>query len=212
MTTPDVKSLAAAHSQSMPKYQTVTDRFFYLAATKNEYIGFPMRERRLTATTDRQAMIELSACRTNRTSIFKLTKSSFFGSGCLRRQRRSAQVKELPIEKPKERTTTEQVQVKTQPRQQTPTTGVLVVLLNPIVPGKVAVKNEAGRVLKEVDSDREGQAEFLLPRNKQYQVEASLPGTAAESPRPNAHRPDDCASPIERAIPRAAARQPPARR
>jgi hypothetical protein len=136
-----------------------------------------MRERRLTATTDRQTMIELAGCRSNRTSIFKITKiaipvllAAFAARDAV------AQVKELPIEKPKERTTTETVRVRTQPRQQTPTTGVLVVLLNPIVPGKVVVRNEAGKVLKQGDADREGQAEFLLERNKQYKVEATSPG------------------------------------
>ena len=95
---------------------------------------------------------------------------------CASACRECSGVKELPIEKPKERNTTEQVKVKTQPKQQAPTMGVLVVLLNPIVPGKVVVKNKAGKVLKELDADREGQAEFLLRRNEQYEVEATSPG------------------------------------
>jgi hypothetical protein len=83
--------------------------------------------------------------------------------------------RELPIEKPKERIVSDPVKPKTQVRQ-APTTGLLIVLLNPIVEGKVTVKSETGKVLKEVEADKEGQAEFVLPRNKNYQVEASSPG------------------------------------
>jgi len=83
--------------------------------------------------------------------------------------------RELPIEKPKERVVTETVKPKTEVRQ-APTTGLLIVLLNPIVAGKVTVKSETGKTLKEVEADKEGQAEIALPRNRQYQVEASAPG------------------------------------
>lgn len=84
-------------------------------------------------------------------------------------------LRELPVERPKERTTNETVKVKTTVRQP-PSTGLLIVLLNPIVPGKVIVKNSTGRVIKQSEADQEGQAEFVLPRGGAYLVEANSPG------------------------------------
>lgn len=60
-----------------------------------------------------------------------------------------------------------------------PTKGVLAVVLDPIIGGKVTIKDLAGKVLTTGDADNEtGQAEFLMPRKKAYQVEVNSPGYA----------------------------------
>lgn len=86
-------------------------------------------------------------------------------------------IKELPIvEKPRTRAANEKVVIRTLPAQ--PTKGVLAVVLDPIVAGKITVKDAAGRiVLATLEADEKtGQAEFQLQRRKAYQIEASSPG------------------------------------
>src|SRR5690242_6858104 len=83
--------------------------------------------------------------------------------------------RELPIEKPKERTKIEPVRVKTRVNQAR-STGLLQVLLNPIIQGQVTIKDAAGNTLKQEEADNDGRAEFTLPRNHSYQIEASYPG------------------------------------
>lgn len=84
-------------------------------------------------------------------------------------------IKELPIvEKPRERSSSERVTIKTLPAQ--PSKGVLAVVLDPIVSGQVIVKDSTGRVVSKLDADKDGQAEFQLARNKVYQIEATYPG------------------------------------
>ena len=84
-------------------------------------------------------------------------------------------VKELPVEKPRERGSNEGPKLKP-PTRHAPQDGTVFVLLSPIVQGSVVVKNSAGKVVKQEDTDREGQAAFSLPRGQTYQVEASSPG------------------------------------
>lgn len=80
------------------------------------------------------------------------------------------------IEKPKERSLSEPVRVKTTSKPAA-TKGILVVLVEPILPGQVTVKDSAGKELLKTDADKEnGQAEFSLPRGKSYLIEASYPG------------------------------------
>jgi hypothetical protein len=83
------------------------------------------------------------------------------------------------VEKPRERAAGEKVIIRTVTKQ--PTEGVLVVVLDPIITGKVVVEGAAGQVLAEAEADETGQAEFKLPRGKAYRVKASAPGfTGAE--------------------------------
>ena len=68
------------------------------------------------------------------------------------------------IEKPKERSVSETVRVRTTSRQPN-ARGLLVVLVEPILPGSVTVRGLDGRELGRADADQEnGQAEFSLPR------------------------------------------------
>lgn len=83
--------------------------------------------------------------------------------------------RELPIEKPRERTTNEAPKVKPPVRQAANVSTVLV-LLNPIVPGQVVIKSAAGKIIKQGEADQEGQVSFQLPRGQSYQVEATSPG------------------------------------
>ncbi|MFN0110730.1 MAG: carboxypeptidase-like regulatory domain-containing protein [Blastocatellia bacterium] len=87
-------------------------------------------------------------------------------------------IKELPIvEKPRERSSTDRVTIKTLPSQ--PSKGVLAVVLDPVVSGQVIVKDSTGRVVSKLEADKDGQAEFPLARNKVYQIEANYPGFLA---------------------------------
>lgn len=91
-----------------------------------------------------------------------------------------AQVGELPIVKPRERSATEGPKVKPGTRQAANTSTVFV-LLNPIVPGKVVVKNSAGKLIKQEDTDKDGQATLVLLRGQSYQIEATSPGYSTGS-------------------------------
>jgi hypothetical protein len=88
--------------------------------------------------------------------------------------------RELPIEKPRERTTNEAPKVKPPVRQAANVSTVLV-LLNPIVPGQVVIKSAAGKIIKQGEADQEGQVSFQLPRGQSYQVEATSPGYSSAS-------------------------------
>lgn len=89
-------------------------------------------------------------------------------------------IKELPIvEKPRERSSSERVTIRTTPTQTSK--GVLAVVLTPIINGQVIIKDVAGRVLEKRDSGETGQAEFLLQRGKIYQVEVNSPGYLSTS-------------------------------
>ena len=92
----------------------------------------------------------------------------------------SAQI-QLPIEnKPRTRNQNEKIVFRTVPMQ--PTKGVLAVVLDPIVSGKITIKDAAGKVIANADADAAtGQAEFTLPRKKIYQVEAAFPGFSSAS-------------------------------
>ena len=84
------------------------------------------------------------------------------------------------IEKPKERSVSETVRVRTTSRQPN-ARGLLVVLVEPILPGSVTVRGLDGRELGRADADQEnGQAEFSLPRGKSYLIEVSHPGYGTE--------------------------------
>jgi len=82
--------------------------------------------------------------------------------------------RDYEVVKPRERSATEKVVVRTVIKQ--PTEGVLVIVLDPIIPGKVVVENAAGTAIGEAEADETGQAEFTLPRGKAYRVKASAPG------------------------------------
>lgn len=83
--------------------------------------------------------------------------------------------------RPKERTGAETVRVKTTSRQ-ADARGVLVVLVEPILPGEIVIRSAEGRDLARASADQEnGQAEFALPRGRSYLIEVSHPGYAKAS-------------------------------
>ena len=85
------------------------------------------------------------------------------------------------ITRPKERSSSETVRVKTASRQ-TDSRGILVVLVEPVLAGQIIVKGLDGQEIGRATADEEnGQAEFSLPLSKSYQVEVSHPGYASTS-------------------------------
>lgn len=92
--------------------------------------------------------------------------------------------RQYTIEKPRERLSTERVIIKSVPAQ--PTKGVLAVVLDPVISGRIVVKDPTGRVINDLNADQDGQAEIQLPRGKVYSVEASFPGflSATEKSKP----------------------------
>jgi hypothetical protein len=76
--------------------------------------------------------------------------------------------------KPRARTATETVTINRRASQ--PTKGVLQVVLDPVIPGKVVITDSQGRVLEEAEADEDGQATFELRRGQSYLVKASSPG------------------------------------
>jgi hypothetical protein len=67
--------------------------------------------------------------------------------------------RELPVEKPKERTTNEAPKLRV-PTKQAPNVSTVFVLLNPIVPGQVTVKSSTGKLIKQGEADAKGEASF----------------------------------------------------
>ncbi|MFM8392628.1 MAG: PEGA domain-containing protein, partial [Acidobacteriota bacterium] len=97
---------------------------------------------------------------------------------CLSAVGASAQ-RRYTITRPKERSSSETVRVRTAPRQ-ADSRGVLVVLVEPVLPGQITVKGLDGRDLGRATADQDnGQAEFSLPLAKSYKVEVSHPGYAS---------------------------------
>lgn len=82
--------------------------------------------------------------------------------------------REYTVVKPRERSANETVAVRTVIKQ--PTEGVLAVVLDPVIAGKVVVQSATGSVITEAEADETGQVEFTLPRGKIYRVKASAPG------------------------------------
>ena len=82
------------------------------------------------------------------------------------------------VTRPKERSGSETVKVRTSTRQAA-TRGVLVVLVEPVLPGQIRVSRLDGSEVGRAGADIEkGQAEFTLPRDKSYLIEVSHPGYA----------------------------------
>ena len=87
-----------------------------------------------------------------------------------------AQRRPIIIE-PKARTTSAPVRpVKAAP----PTKGVLIVLFDYEVAGKVTVESLAGKPIEEASTDGAGQAQFILKRGQAYKVKGGAPGFVAE--------------------------------
>jgi hypothetical protein len=84
----------------------------------------------------------------------------------------SAQRRPTIIE-PKARTDSSSVRpIKAAP----PTKGVLVVLFDPEVAGKITVETLAGKVVEEANADESGRADLVLKRGQAYRVKGSAPG------------------------------------
>lgn len=82
--------------------------------------------------------------------------------------------RQYTIEKPRERSATERVTIRSKPAA---SKGILAVILQPVFPGQtVVVKDSTGKVIGRQEGIEDGQAEFQLQRGKVYQVEASHPG------------------------------------
>lgn len=82
--------------------------------------------------------------------------------------------REYTVVKPRERSDSERVTIRT--KAGPPSKSVLAVVLQPVVPGVVIVKDSTGKIIGKQDGASDGQAEFQLQRGKTYQVEASYPG------------------------------------
>ncbi len=82
--------------------------------------------------------------------------------------------RQYTVEKPRERSSTERVVFKSIPAQ--PSKSVLAIVLDPVINGRIVVKDIAGRIIEDFSADKDGQAEIQLPRGKTYLVEASFPG------------------------------------
>jgi hypothetical protein len=84
------------------------------------------------------------------------------------------------IEKPKERSVSRDGTSSTTSRQPN-ARGLLVVLVEPILPGSITVRASMVVELGRADADQEnGQVEFSLPRGKSYLIEVSHPGYGTE--------------------------------
>src|SRR5262249_25105672 len=83
--------------------------------------------------------------------------------------------REYTVIKPRERTANESVTATKKASQETK--GVLVVILDPVISGKVTITDFNGRVLDQAEATAEsGRAEFELRRGQNYMVKASSPG------------------------------------
>ncbi len=103
------------------------------------------------------------------TQIIRLTCLLLIGFTTASAQR------QYTIEKPRERSATERVTIRTKPAQASK--GILAVILQPVFPGQtVVIKDTSGKVIGKQDGIQDGQAEFQLQRGRIYQIEASHPG------------------------------------
>lgn len=82
------------------------------------------------------------------------------------------------LEKPRERAETERVTLSRRATQSNK--GILAVVLQPVIAGKVMVTDLQGRILEQVETDKAaGQAEFELRRGATYIVKVTSPGYLA---------------------------------
>ncbi|MFN0087418.1 MAG: hypothetical protein ACKVX9_18660 [Blastocatellia bacterium] len=82
--------------------------------------------------------------------------------------------REYTVVKPRERSATESVKIKTRaPRS---SNGTLAVVLNPVINGLVEIKDPKGKVIISQETGEAGEIQVPLPRGMIYQVEASSPG------------------------------------
>jgi hypothetical protein len=82
--------------------------------------------------------------------------------------------REYTVIKPRARSKNETVTITRRASQ--PTKGVLQVVLDPVIPGKVIITDAKGRVLGTAEAGEDGQATFELKRGRSYIVKASSPG------------------------------------
>jgi len=82
--------------------------------------------------------------------------------------------REYTVVKPRPRSATETVKINRRASQ--PTKGVLQVVLDPVIPGKVVITDAKGRVLDEAEAGEAGQVTFELKRGQSYLVKANSPG------------------------------------
>jgi hypothetical protein len=83
--------------------------------------------------------------------------------------------REYTVIRPRERAANESVTVSKKASQET--RGVLVVILDPVISGKVSVIDVNGRLIEQAEATAEsGRVEFELRRGQNYRVKASSPG------------------------------------
>src|SRR5262245_5986778 len=82
--------------------------------------------------------------------------------------------REYTVIRPRVRTSNEKVAINR--RASRPTTGILQVVLDPVISGKVVITDDKGRVVEEADAGDDGQVTFELRRGKSYLVKADSPG------------------------------------
>src|SRR5262245_28332586 len=113
----------------------------------------------------------LTGLTSNRAAIFSL---SLFLLCTLAAAPEALAQREYTVIKPRARSTNETVKITRKASQ--PTRGVLQVVLDPVIPGKVVISDAKGRVLEAADAGEDGQVTFELRRGQSYTVKASSPG------------------------------------
>lgn len=98
--------------------------------------------------------------------------------------------REYTVVKPRERAVNERVD--TSKRATKATTGILVVVLDPVISGKVEIFDARGKIIDQGEADaKTGQVEFELRRGQNYVIKAASPGyTKAEGKKFFANRQD----------------------
>ncbi|MBL8188279.1 MAG: hypothetical protein JNK38_09740, partial [Acidobacteria bacterium] len=88
--------------------------------------------------------------------------------------------REYTVVKPRERSASESVAVRTKAAQASK--GVLAVVLDPVINGQIIVKDPVtGKLVEKREAGELGKAEFELRRGKIYQIEVSYPGYLSAS-------------------------------
>lgn len=83
--------------------------------------------------------------------------------------------REYTVVKPRERAANEKVDASR--RATKATTGILIVVLDPVISGKVEIYDARGKVIEQADVDAAtGQVEFELRRGQTYVIKAASPG------------------------------------
>ncbi|HKX27416.1 MAG TPA: hypothetical protein VJ302_06970 [Blastocatellia bacterium] len=104
-----------------------------------------------------------------------LSRTLIIAAGLLLGASTAQAQREYTVVKPRERAANETVTASKKATQETK--GVLVVILDPVISGKVTILDAAGRLLEQAEASAEsGRAEFELRRGHNYRVKVESPG------------------------------------